>query len=86
MEVLTTKFRKVIVKMAGLIPFNRNRRSSLTEEVFGEFFKVLDDFFSDRVSMRRSLTGDTFKVDIQEDEDNYIVTEELSGVKKKKSI
>ncbi len=54
--------------------------------MFGEFYKVLDDFFSDRVSMRRSLTGDTFKVDIQEDEDNYIVTEELSGVKKKKSI
>ncbi|MFP4457413.1 MAG: Hsp20/alpha crystallin family protein [Clostridia bacterium] len=68
--------------MAGLIPFNRNNRSSLSDEVFGDFYNVLDDFFSDRMPMRRRLSGDTFKVDIQEDEDNYYVTAELPGISK----
>jgi len=82
--VLTKKTnnRKGVVKMAGLIPFNRNRRSSLTDEVFGDFYNVLDDFFSDRLPMRRSLSGDTFKVDIKDDENNYYVAAELPGIKK----
>jgi HSP20 family protein len=43
---------------------------------------MLDDFFTDGLSARRSLVCDTFKVDVREDEKNYIVEAELPGVKK----
>ena len=67
--------------MAGLIPFNR-RNSDLIGSGFGDFYNMLDDFFTEALPFRRSLSGDTFKVDVQEDEKNYYVSAELPGVKK----
>lgn len=67
--------------MSGLVPFNRKNRS-LANGDFGDFYNMLDDFFSDNWPSNRSLARDTFKVDVQENENQYFVEAELPGVKK----
>lgn len=65
--------------MAGLIPFNRN---SSRLPMAGDFYNMLDDFFNDNWLPRRSLSSDTFKVDVKEDDKEYVIEAELPGVKK----
>jgi len=70
--------------MAGLIPFNR-RNSGLarTGTGFDDFYNMLDDFFSDNLlSSGRSLLRDTFKIDIEETDQEYRVEAELPGIRK----
>ncbi len=69
--------------MAGLIPFNR-KNSSLAPANSGinDFYNMLDDFFNDSWMPDRSLMRDTFKIDIQEKDTEYLVEAELPGVKK----
>lgn len=67
--------------MSGLVPFNRKNKDLINSD-FGSFYNMLDDFFSDSWPSRRSLVGDTFKVDVQENENEYIIEAELPGVKK----
>jgi len=67
--------------MAELVPFNRNIMS-FRPTGFVEFYNMLDDFFTDTRSPRRSLSTDTFKVDVQENEKEYYIEAELPGVKK----
>lgn len=67
--------------MAGLIPFNK-KRSDLTSTGFYDFQNMLDDFFAEGWPFRRSLAGDTFKIDVQEGDKEYTVEAELPGVKK----
>ena len=68
--------------MAGLVPFNR--RKELTTAGFEDFRNMLDDFFSDSwpFSMRRNLSADTFKIDVQDNKNDYVVEAELPGVRK----
>ena len=65
--------------MAGLVPFNRK---NLINSSFTDFYNMLDDFFSDAWAPRRSLYRDTFKIDVQENEKEYIIDAELPGVSK----
>lgn len=65
--------------MAGLVPFNKNL--SIRPPVFEDFYNMLDDFFSD-TWLRRSIIRGTFKVDVQENEKEYLIEAELPGVKK----
>ncbi|WP_303870268.1 Hsp20/alpha crystallin family protein [Acetobacterium wieringae] len=67
--------------MTALIPFNR-KRNDLMNTGFNDFQNMLDDFFADGWSMRRSLAGDTFKIDLQDNEKEYIVEAELPGFQK----
>ncbi len=67
--------------MPGLVPFNRNYPNILSTG-FGDFYNMLDDFFSDSLPLRRTLINDTFKVDVQENEKSYVVEAELPGVQK----
>ena len=67
--------------MAGLIPFNRKKNDLLRSE-FGDFGSMLDDFFSESFPFRRSLEADTFKVDVEDADKEYIVHAELPGVNK----
>jgi len=69
--------------MAGLIPFNRkNSNLARTESGFEDFYNILDDFFNDGLMPSRNLLKDSFKIDIQEKEKEYIIEAELPGVKK----
>ncbi|MDR2529397.1 MAG: Hsp20/alpha crystallin family protein [Synergistaceae bacterium] len=65
--------------MAGLIPFNR--RTALPMG-FEDFYNVLDDFFTDGPGLRRNLTRDSFKLDVEESADAFTIHAELPGVKK----
>ncbi len=67
--------------MAGLIPFNR-RGSRLINSGFDEFYNMLDDFFTDNFFTSRNIIRDTFRVDIQEKEGEYIIEADLPGIKK----
>jgi len=64
--------------MAGLIPFNR-RKTDISPYGAGSLQSMLDDFFSADWPFNRSLACDTFKVDVQENEKEYIVEADLPG-------
>lgn len=70
--------------MAGLVPFNRKNSSlARTGTGFEDFYNMLDDFFNDSwMSPGRSLSRDTFKIDIQETDSEYRIEAELPGIKK----
>lgn len=65
--------------MSDLVPFNR-KRSDLFSPSFEDFYNMIDDFFTEGWPFRRSLAGDTFKVDVLDKEKEYIVEAELPGV------
>lgn len=67
--------------MAGLIPFNR-KQNDLMNISFDDFSNMLDDFFTGSWPVQRSLAGDTFKIDIQDNDTEYTIEAELPGVKK----
>ncbi len=67
--------------MTKLVPF-RGKGTSLSSQGFGNIFNMIDDFFTDDFPMRRSLSHDTFKIDVREEEKNYMVEAELPGVNK----
>jgi len=71
--------------MAGLIPFNW-RNSNLTRTNTGtgfeDFYNMLDDFFSDGLMPSRNLMRDSFKLDILNNDNEYLVEAELPGIKK----
>jgi HSP20 family protein len=63
--------------MAGLVPFNRRTGRNLVDSGFEDFYNLLDDFFTPR-----SLERGTFKMDVQENDKEYIIEAEVPGVKK----
>jgi HSP20 family protein len=65
--------------MANLVPFNRRSREIAPVD---SFFNMIDDFFSDPWLERSRFARDTFKVDIQETPEAYIVEAELPGIQK----
>ena len=67
--------------MTGLVPFNR-KNTGLLNTGFEDFYNMLDDFFSDSWSSRRSLTRDTFKINVQQNDADYLIEAELPGVNK----
>lgn len=67
--------------MAGLIPFN-HKNHRLFNPGFEDFTNMLDDFFDYTWPLRRSLSRDTFKLDVQETDHEYLIEAELPGVKK----
>ena len=71
--------------MAGLIPFNHRSNNSLmriNSTGLEDFYNMLDDFFSDGLMPGRSLLRDTFKLDIVEKDNEYLVEAELPGISK----
>ena len=66
--------------MSGLIPFNK--KNSLLDTDYGDLNNMVDDFFSGNWPIRRNFERDTFKLDVQEKENEYFIEAELPGVKK----
>lgn len=67
--------------MSGLVPFNR-RRADIMSTGFDDFQNMLDDFFVEGWPLRRSLAADTFKIDVQDNENEYVIEAELPGIAK----
>ncbi len=59
--------------MAGLIPFNSRGIG---------FHNMLDDFFDERSLFSRNFSCDTFKIDIRDNGDSFLIDAELSGILK----
>lgn len=69
--------------MAGLVPFNKKNKEISTNTGFEDFYNVLDDFFSNDWPFRRTLTHDTFKVDVEDNGNKYLIEAEVPGIDKK---
>lgn len=67
--------------MPSLIPFNR-RNLVKRNDGFEDFYNMLDDFFTSPLSTNRNLMNDSFKLDIKDKEDKYLVEADLPGVDK----
>jgi len=67
--------------MFGLTTFNRNAVQRSNNE-FANFYNIIDDFFNDSFFTSRSLQSDNFKIDIKENEKDFLIEAELPGVKK----
>lgn len=67
--------------MFTLIPFNtkQNLIESSKKDLFHD---MLDDFFTDGWLMQRGLASDTFKIDVQDNEKEYLIFAQLPGVTK----
>jgi len=68
--------------LSGLVPFNRRNALAHTGTGFEDFYNMLDDFFSDSLMPSRNLLRDTFKVDIEDKDTEYIIEAELPGIKR----
>ena len=68
--------------MVGLVPFNRRNKDLATKSSFEDFYNVLDDFFSSDWPMKRTLAYDTFKVDVQDKGNEYLIEAEMPGLSK----
>ena len=68
--------------MVGLVPFNRRNKDLATKSSFEDFYNVLDDFFSSDWPMKRILAYDTFKVDVQDKGNEYLIEAEMPGLSK----
>ena len=64
--------------MTGMVPFNK-RNSGLTG--FDDFYNMLDDFFGDSW-LSRTFPRGAFKVDVQENKNEYLIEAELPGIDK----
>ena len=66
--------------MFGVTPFNRHvvRRND-ESDAFNDF---IDDFFSDDFFPIRNLRYDTFKVDIREENNAYLIEADVPGIQK----
>ena len=72
--------------MAGLVPFNRKNKEISTNTGFEDFYNVLDDYFSNDWPFKRTLTHDTFKVDVEDNGNEYLIEAEVPGIDKKDII
>lgn len=66
--------------MFGLTPFNDSvLRKRGTEQSLSD---LVDDFFGDDFFPVRNLRRDTFKVDVRDDDNKFIIEADMPGVKK----
>jgi HSP20 family protein len=66
--------------MFGVTPFNRSVVHRKNEP--STFNDLIDDFFGDDFFPLRSLRYDTFKVDIREEQNMYLIEADMPGIKK----
>jgi HSP20 family protein len=67
--------------VAGLVPFNR-RNNSLISGGFEDFNNMINEFFNENWPSRKNFVKDTFKIDVQENEKEYVIEAELPGANK----
>lgn len=67
--------------MFGLTPFNRNVAAKTNNELV-DFYNMFDDFFNDSFFPMRNLRNDTFKIDVKETDNAFLIEAEIPGVPK----
>lgn len=67
--------------MSRLVPFNK-RNNSLMNSSYEDFYNMVDNFFNDNWLSTRNFIQGSFKINIKENDKEYIVEAELPGVKK----
>ncbi len=67
--------------MANLVPSSRKGRG-VASTGFEDLYNMLDDFFTDPWLSGSRVSRDTFRVDVQAADKEYVVEAELPGVKK----
>lgn len=80
LDIIECQLKKGGIVMFGVTPFNRNvvRRKSESDP----FANLIDDFFRDDFFPLRNLRYDTFKVDIREENNAYMIEADMPGIKK----
>ena len=68
--------------MLGLTPFNRNALQKSGGRNLMDFYNLFDEFFDENAFGLRNLKNDTFKLDVKDQETNYLVEAEMPGIKK----
>ncbi len=68
--------------MFGLTPFNKNHVSRTKNNEFADFYNMVDDFFNHSFFPMRNLRNDTFKIDVKDSKEAYLVEAEMPGIKK----
>ena len=64
--------------MTYMIPFNRRTNRTIP----ANFNNMLDGFFGDTWSPTENFSRDTFKIDVQDSEKEYLIEADLPGVNK----
>lgn len=77
-----TKINKGGINMFGLTPFNRNNVQRTNNNEFENFYSMVDNFFNDSFFPMRNLRNDTFKIDVRDNMNEYLIEAEMPGVKK----
>ncbi|MDP4152543.1 MAG: Hsp20/alpha crystallin family protein [Bacillota bacterium] len=67
--------------MAGLVPFTK-KNSGLPYNGFNDFYNMFDDFFNDSWPLKMTFSRETFKVDLEENDAEYLVSADLPGINK----
>ncbi|HHT20156.1 MAG TPA: Hsp20 family protein [Tissierellia bacterium] len=62
--------------MTSLVPFS-SRRNDLTARRYDRFANMIDDFFND--SMNNRLSTSNFKMDIKDQDNQYVIEAEVPG-------
>lgn len=66
--------------MRNLQPFKTN--DMIYDNGFRNFYNMIDDFFDNKFTPELALQNGSFKVDIQDNDSEYIVEAELAGYSK----
>lgn len=68
--------------MAALTPFGRNEIQKKEGRDFVDFYNMMDDFFNGVVPGSKALKADTFKLDVKDQGNSFLVEAEMPGIKK----
>ena len=67
--------------MLNLTPFNKKNSLRRTDGI-EDFYNVLEKFFTSPLSTSRNLMDQSFKLDVKDEQDKYVVEAELPGIQK----
>lgn len=68
--------------MLTLSPFTKNELQKKDSHEFVDFYNMLEDFFNGNIMGGKGLKVDTFKLDVKDQGDSYLVEAEMPGIKK----
>lgn len=68
--------------MFRLTPYNNRQVAKKDGREFNDFYNMIDSFFDESLWPTRNLQRDTFKIDIKDNEDHYLIEADLPGIEK----